>query len=57
MRKTLVSIIACLLLSASLAHAEDAKKLKAVMYVGGCCHDRSRLNLKLRAESFGVMEV
>lgn len=47
MRKALTAIVACLLLSVSLAHAEDAKKLKAVMYVGGGFHDYKQMPLIL----------
>jgi len=57
MRKTLPIIISCLLLSASFVHAEDAKKLKAVMYVGGCCHDYKQMPLTLAKAIEGLAAV
>jgi uncharacterized protein len=47
MRKFFVAIVACLLLWRSAAHAEDAKKLKAVMFVGGGFHDYKQMPLTL----------
>ncbi len=47
MKSRLVACLAVSLTFATIAHAEQVKQIKAVMYVGGCCHDYKVMPLTL----------
>ncbi len=40
-------MLLCLTLCCGLAKGEDAKKIRAVMFVGGCCHDYKQMPVTL----------
>jgi uncharacterized protein len=43
MRKFLAFHLVALLLIATTSHAQEAKPIKALMFVGGCCHDYKKM--------------
>ena len=47
MKRWTIALMFCLSVFVAGARGEEAKKLKAVMYVGGCCHDYKKMPIAL----------